>query len=155
MKNYVSGYSLTGNISHAVLFLFSDGTNKVYMYVPFSIDANAKSADVVDLTSTSAPTNSLSSYSSSSGSSLSAFNFFDNTDYNQWYTSVVGTSTILISKFIYKVSTALNASDSGNLATTITVLKFEDTVGSTGNKLCYASLTTGNVNLSTYSSKHI
>ena len=153
MNSYVTGYSLTGNISHAVLFLFSDGTNKVYMYVPFSTNADAKSADAVDLTSTSAPTNSLSSYSS--GSSLSAFNFFDNTDYNQWYTSVVGTSTILISKFIYKVSTALNASDSGNLATTITGLKFEDTVGSTGNKLCYASLTTGNVNLSTHSSKHI
>ncbi len=155
LNSYVSGYSMTGSISHAVLFQFSDGTNNVYVYVPFTTTGVTTNADVVDLTSTSSyvPSNSISSYSSSS--SLSAFNFFDTTEYNQWYTSVVGTSTILISKFVYKVSSALTAVDTGSLATTITNLKFEDTVGSTGNKLCYASLTTGNVNKLLFSSKHI
>jgi len=155
LNSYVSGYSMTGSISHAVLFQFSDATSNVYVYVPFTNSGNSIDLDVVDLTSSSSyvPKNALSSYSSSS--SLSAFNFFDTTEYNQWYTSVVGTNTILISKFVYKVSSTLSASDTAGLATTITNLKFEDTVGNTGNKLCYASLTTGNVNVYTYSSKLI
>jgi len=59
--------------------------------------------------------NSIDSIPPSTSIVLSAFNFFDKTDFNQWYTSVSGTSTLLVSNFIFKI-TAANGLGSGGAA---------------------------------------
>jgi len=84
-------------------------------------------------------------------SALSAFNFFDMTDYNQWYTIVSGTSapatTLLMSKFIYRITSTTSATTptSSTLATAIAAVGYSASNAlATGDKLCYASFAQGN-----------
>jgi hypothetical protein len=103
------------------------------------------SPDVVDLISGLAPSNSLANFND--GSSLSAFNFFDLTDYNQWYTTVfMNQNTLLVSKFIYRVSTMptpTSSSTSGTAGYNLNQLIPPAFQSATyGNKLCYASTET-------------
>jgi len=145
----VSGYTTTPTT--VALFQFNSGSNIVYIYIPFiASSAHAPNVDVVDLTSTSsyAPSTTLSSFNGNSA--LSAFNFFDLTDYNQWYTVVSATSapatTVLVSKFVYQISSVSSATTAAStLASTISGLSFLSTnAASTGDKLCYASFSQGN-----------
>lgn len=64
MLTYVTGYAFTGSINHVALFVFSDGTNNVYVYVPFTTGGATTDADLVDLTSSNSllASNSLNSY---------------------------------------------------------------------------------------------
>ena len=124
---------------------FASGSSNVFVYIPIIIGPVApnNNADVVDLTLTSLVSNSI--YNLADGSSLSPFNFFDMTDYNQWYTAVNGPNTVLTNKFIYAVS---NTTFAGAVAiaaapaSTLTAITFN--VATTGDKLCYASPSFGN-----------
>ena len=79
------------------------------------------------------------------GSALSTLNFLDQTIYNQWYTAVSGSNTVLISNFIYTVTSTSTAGTTESAITTTMVGMNWDVTG-TGDKLCYAStITTGNV----------
>ena len=80
---------------------FSLGANNVFVYIPFVSTTSNTNPDIVHLTS-SLVSNSIFNWGNSS--SMAPFNFLDATDYNQWYTAVTGTNTVLISKFIYAVS---------------------------------------------------
>lgn len=123
----------------------------VYVYVPFTTSDCGSKADCVDLANSRVPSNTLQSYAGQT--ILSPFNFFQNTDYNQWYTAVdsANSNTVLVSKFVYKIASAPSGS----------VDAIEATFGGlswnygTGDKLCYASLTAGNVNNDLFSSKPI
>jgi hypothetical protein len=137
----VTGYNIT--ITDAYIFQFTSGASNVYLYIPVTKDASLTSVDLVDLTSGLAPSNSLANFGDSS--SLSAFNFFDLTDYNQWYTTVIGLNTLLASKFIYRVANIPNTLINGTASTNLQALSFTQT-SSYGDKLCYASTeTNGNV----------
>jgi hypothetical protein len=102
--------------------------------------------DLVDLTNSAGqlPSNTLQSFNGNGA--LSAFNFFDNTDFNQWYTSVVGLNTVLVSKFVYNIASTSAAATSASATTTaFTAINWQGAIATTGDKLCYASLSTGNV----------
>lgn len=129
-----------------MLFQTASGTNSVYVYIPFTTVVSTTNANLVDLTSTAAPTNTISSWNGNGA--LSAFNFFDMTDYNQWYSITSGTSTALISKFIYAVASDSNA-NAALTAPASTLIgnqaAWTAAVSTTGDKLCYASTSNGNV----------
>jgi len=163
VTGYVTGYNnVNTTIAAVALFQFTSGSNMVYVYVPFSSKSissnptasNNLSPDLIDLTNSYSllSSNSLSSFNSNQ--TLTAFNFLDNTDYNQWYTSVIGTSTILISKFVYNINSVSTASSTSGI-TALSTLDFGSTVTTTGDKLCYASISMGNVIVFLVSSKPI
>ena len=145
----MTGYGTNPTSAVVILFQTSSGTNSIYLYIPFTTTASTTNANLVDLTSTAAPTNTLSTWDGAGA--LSAFNFFDMTDYNQWYSITSGTSTVLISKFIYRVASDANALGSANAqpapasALTASLSAFTTAASTTGNKLCYASTSNGNV----------
>lgn len=89
------------------MFKFSDGTNTVYVYIPVTTTADAKNNhDFIDLQQIG---EALGSFSIGSGStSLNIFNIFNKNDYNQWYTAVTGTTSILVSSFVYRIKSASN-----------------------------------------------
>lgn len=149
--SFVSGYSTTLTAAALFQFVNSTGTESVYVYVPFVTGKPASSntfVDLVDLTTAGSqiqlPSNTLQNLNVNSP--LSAFNFFDNTDFNQWYTSVSGTNTVLVSKFVYNINSISGASgsNSSGLTTPFLAIPWNSTISSTGDKLCYASLSTGN-----------
>ena len=150
---FVTGYASPA-VSAAVVFLFTSGSNNLFIYIPFTTGAISSNlnVDVVDLTSTSAPMNSLEGWAASGGS-LSAFNFFDYTDYNQFYTQVIGSDTVLVSKFVYKVTAITAATSTQNApASTLTGLTFTTaTAAATGDKLCYAATSNGIVHFFLFS----
>lgn len=162
-KSIVTGYNINAayySIFAAYIFQFTSGSNNVYLWIPITLSSapsnnSFNSVDVVDLTSNTAPGNNLAYFTNTS--SLSAFNFFDLTDYNQWYTTVIGTNTLLVSKFIYRVGTYATVTSSSTAATNLLNLNISSAQsGSYGNKLCYASTdTTQNVLHQSFSSKHI
>jgi hypothetical protein len=130
------------------VFQFSDGTNNIYLYVPFTTSGSSDNAAVVDLTSTAAP----SAYSALknfqiTNSSLTAFNILQRTELNQFYTSVVGKNTLLVSNFIFKVASTSTALPSqGTASISMAAIGTWDAQGAiVGNKLCYASTSNGNV----------
>lgn len=86
---------ITSKQGAALILQFGDASNTVYVYIPVvtTLDNTNTDITVVD---------SFTSFAV--GSSLSALNFLDQTIYNQWYTVVSGTNTVLISNFIYKVA---------------------------------------------------
>jgi len=157
----VTGYNIPAtsgiSISAAYVFQFTSGVSNVsnvYLWIPVTTSPvpttySLSSPDVVDLISGLAPSNSLANFND--GSSLSAFNFFDLTDYNQWYTTVfMNQNTLLVSKFIYRVSTMptpTSSSTSGTAGYNLNQLIPPAFQSATyGNKLCYASTeTTQNV----------
>ena len=127
-------------IDAAAVFLFNSGANNVYVYIPFTQTLYPDNADVVDLTSAKAPSNSLSSWTGIG--TLTPFNFFDQTDFNQWFTVVVGTNTVLISKFVYSISnTGAAASTPYGPAISLVSKGWTTAVRSTGDKLCYSNVT--------------
>ena len=94
-------------IDAAAVFLFNSGIHNVYVYIPFTTIISPTYPDLLNLTSPQAPSNSLDGWDGNGP--LSPFNFFDNTDYNQWYTAVTGTNTVLVSKFVYRITSTTNA----------------------------------------------
>lgn len=108
------------------------------MYIPVTDTADPTNHDVTTV-------DSFSSFAIPA--SLSALNFLDQTIYNQWYTVVVGTTTVLVSNFIYKVSSIATAEAAAStLAGTVAGIDWNAAIAGTGDKLCYAStITTGNV----------
>ena len=109
---FVSGYATPNiTISAAAVFLFNSGIHNVYVYIPFTSTSNNTYSDLIDLTSSLAPSNSLAGWDGNGA--LSPFNFFDNTDNNQWYTAATGTNTVLISKFVYAIASTANANIGG------------------------------------------
>ena len=136
---FVTGYPSNPLIAAAAVFQFTSGVNNVFVYIPFTITSSTTNPDVVDLTVASAPSNSLSTWTGSAP--LSPFNFFDLTDYNQFYTAVIGSNTVLISKFVYAVSSVSTAQSLAYTpASTLTNLGWNTAVvASTGSKLCYGS----------------
>ena len=141
---FVTGY--TTSYSSAATFEFVSGNNKVYVFIPFTTNAPTNAnLDVVDLTAASAPPNNLANWNGNGV--LSPFNFFDMTDYNQWYSTVIGTSTVLISNFIYRITNDNNAATTQAApASTLTALAWTTAItAATGDKLCYASISNGNV----------
>ena len=89
--------------------------------------------------------NSLAGWDGSG--TLSPFNFFDYTDYNQWYTQVMGTDTALVSNFVYRITSVAAASTTAKAtSTSLNALAFSTaTAATTGDKLSYASPSNGNV----------
>lgn len=148
----VSGYNFNTtytSIFAAYIFKFTSNSNNVYLWIPITTSLTPannsyNSPDVVDLTSSKAPSNSLNTFTNTS--SLASFNYFDLTDYNQWYTTVIGLNTLLVSKFIYKVASYATTSSSSTVATSLLGLGLSTAQSLYyGNKLCYASTdTTGN-----------
>ena len=107
---FVTNYATPAiTISAAAVFLFNSGIHNVYVYIPFTTP-DPTNPDIVDLTSSLAPSNSLAGWDGNGA--LSPFNFFDSTDYNQWYTATTGTTTVLISKFVYATTNVTNANPS-------------------------------------------
>jgi hypothetical protein len=87
----------------AVLFKFTSGTTNVYVFVPFiTASSSPISAYEIDLSSNLVPSNTLKDFNGNSA--LSAFNFLDLTTYNQWYSAFVGSDTVLVSTFVYKIN---------------------------------------------------
>lgn len=127
----------------AHIIKFSDGTNNVYVYIPTTTSAIPNTDQTgIDLTKTSAPSNSL--YSFTGMGALSPFNLIDMTDLNQFYTITTATNTLLVNKFYYKVTTGPTQSGT-NLYTEMNGKSWSSNY-KTGDKLCYASTeTTGNV----------
>ena len=153
----VSGYKLStgASVSAGAIFKFASGISTVYVYVPFTastFSTTSTSGDWIDLTKsyTYLPSTSLAGFTTSQP--LSLFNILISTDYNQWYTSVVGNTTILISKFVYNINSVSTATPS-SLGTAILAAGFDGAIGTTGDKLCYASILTGNVPMVLASSK--
>lgn len=106
VKSFYAGTGVT--IDAAAVFKFVSGSYTTYIYIGFTTSGQFSNANMVDLTSSKAPANTLKSFDGSG--SLSVFNFFDQTDYNQWYSQTVGTATtILVNKFIYGISSIANA----------------------------------------------
>lgn len=110
---FVSGYgtrSPTANVAvtpeAAFTFKFSDGTRNVYVYIPVTTTGNAKNPDMVDLTASGGAVGSF--VIGATPTPLTSFNMLDQTDYNLWYTAVSGFDTILVSNFIYKISSTSN-----------------------------------------------
>lgn len=138
-RAFVTGYTVDPTIAAAAVFQFTSGVNNVYVYIPFTTTTTTTNPSVVDLTLASAPSNSLNTWSGTAA--LSPFNFFDLTDYNQFYTAVIGTDTVLISSFVYAVSSVGTAQSSAYApASTLTGLSWTTAVvASTGSKLCYGS----------------
>ena len=98
-----------------------------------------------------APSNALKDFTADNDS-IAAFNFFVMTDYNQWYTMTSGDSTtVLVSKFVYKITSIDNATVREQIASDLEGLILDST---TADKLCYASITTGNVIFLRFSSRH-
>jgi len=101
----------------------------------------------MDLTKSSS--NAINSFSTS-GRALSAFNFLDQIDINIFYTSTVGSATILVSYFVFKVG-VLPTADAAALTTPFSVVTTTDWNGALatyGDKIGHAStFTTGIVNL--------
>ena len=134
--SFVTGYSVATTIDAAAVFLFSSGSNNVYVYIPFTTAAvtvtDNTNPNIVDLTATSAPSNSLSSWDGNGA--LTPFNFLIQTDYNQWYTASINSDTVLISNFVYKISSVNNANPSAIApASTLTSLSWSAAViASTG-----------------------
>lgn len=138
-KDLVTGYSALGTFTPATsyIFEFKNGSNIVYVWIPIVTTGESKNPDLIDLTSSSAPSNSINTITITN-TPLTPFNFFDQTDYNQWYTSVVGTKTLLASKFMYKVTTAPADLIIGSLQDDINI-DWNAGAATYGNKLCYAS----------------
>ncbi len=128
----------------ALILQFSDTANTLYMYIPV-IDAATLGSDKVNPDITTV--DSFTSFDTSS--TLSTLNFLDQTIYNQWYTVAVGSNTVLVSNFIYKVSSIANAqATQGAASLAMTGIDWASAITSTGDKLCYASInTTGNVSI--------
>jgi hypothetical protein len=168
-KSFVNGYGFkfsTTNTTYAVtpdaayLFQFSDGTNIVYVYIPVTTTGNIYNPDVVDLTAAGGAVANFVVPSSGSAVPLTPFNMVNENTYNQWYTSNVGTSSILVSNFIYKVPAANVAAAITNQAawqvTMLTNTNWNTALATNSAKLCYAStITTGNVSIILSSSKRI
>lgn len=121
--NFVNGYGFkfsTTNTTYAAtlagayLFKFSDGTNIVYVYIPVTTSGSIYNPDVVDLTAAGGAIAKFVIPSAGSAVPLTPFNMVNENTYNQWYTSNVGTSSILVSNFIYKVPAANVAAASTN-----------------------------------------
>ena len=153
----VTGYN-GATTDFATIFEFVSGANKVYVYIPFITNAqNISNPYIVDLQAATAPSNSLHNWDGTGG--LNIFNFFDMTDYNQWYSITNGTQTVLINRFIYYIPTTpgtltLTSGTSANANLNNVGFTSAD-AAITGQKLCYGSSTTGNVHIFIYSSKHI
>ena len=147
-------------LAGAYLFQFSDGTNNVYVYIPVTTNGSIYNPDLVDLTTAGGALAGFVIPSSGSAVPLTPFNMVNELTYNQFYTSNVGTSSILVSNFIYKVAAANVAAASSTEAawqtTMLTSTNWNTALASNSAKLCYAStLTTGNVPCILSSSKHI
>ena len=127
-------------ITAAAVFLFNSGANNVHVYIPFTNTQYPDNADVIDLTAANAPSNSLSSWNGLG--ILTPFNFFDQTDFNQWFTAVDGTNTVLISKFVYSIASTSNAAGAAYApSSTLTTIPWTPAiVRATGDKLCYSNV---------------
>jgi hypothetical protein len=159
VQSFVTGYgnratnasSYTATPNGAFIFKFSDSaSNTVYVYIPI-IDSTTTNAaalakiannpDTIDLTLLGG---SLSTFTYPTP--LSAFNFLDQNIYNLWYTAVSGSTTILVSSYIYRIGTAPAATTSTAQILTVSAIDWATVISSTGDKLCYAStITVGNV----------
>lgn len=108
------------------------------MYIPVTDTADTNNHDVTTV-------DSFSSFALPA--SLSTLNFLDQTLYNQWYTVAVGSNTVLVSNFVYKLSSISTAQAAASaLASTVAGIDWNAAIAGTGDKLCYASIiTTGNV----------
>lgn len=140
-KDLVTGYSTTGGavtVESSFIFEFSNGSNIVYVWIPVTTAGSKSNPDLIDLTDKNAPSNSINGQAFTNNP-LTPFNFFDQTDYNQWYTTVVGTKTLLASKFIYKLSTAPTPFPGSTAQTGIQGVNWDNGNTDYGNKLCYAS----------------
>ena len=110
--NYLSstfgGTTYALNIQGAAVFKFyqSSTAPTVFVYIPFTSTGSDSNLNVVDLTQTSKISNSLSHYDGNGA--LSAFNFFDTTNYNQWFVQNIGTEYVLVSRYIYKINSVAN-----------------------------------------------
>lgn len=103
ITDFVKGYGTRANsplapLQGAFIFKFTSGLNIVYVFVPVTTSITSNP----DLIATSPAAITSFAY----GNSLSAFNVLDQTDYNQWYSSTVGKTTILVSNFVYNIKTA-------------------------------------------------
>jgi hypothetical protein len=120
--------------------------------VPVIVSSSAtitNNPDVIDLTNTATlGSSSLNAFTYQLA--LSAFNFLDQNNYNLWYTAVSGTNTVLVSNYIYRITTTAAAGSSQDLAASLSVFTAPT------DKLCYAStITNGNVIILPFSSKPI
>ena len=110
---------------------------------------------MIDLAGLNSPVPSLSSFDGNGP--LSVFNFLDLTDYNLWYTMVKGNDIFLVSNFIYKITTDANAvtvaSSPAFALSSLGLSLNAATASATGDKLCYASSSTGNVPSDRFSSR--
>jgi hypothetical protein len=142
MTGFVTGYSTTP--ATVAVFQFVSGINNVYVWVPF-ITSTPTGVDVIDLTSTLAPANAIESFNGDGA--LSAFNLFDKTDFNLWYALTSGTNTVLASRFVYRITSVSNANAAlAGAASNLDGVGFSDAIAyATGEKLCYASRSNGNV----------
>lgn len=129
----------------AFVFTFTDGTNNVYVYIPVVTGDFKYNPDFVDLAQLGEALGSFSLASSPATVSLSVFNILNKNDYNQWYTAVRGTNTVLVSNFVYRIA-SVAGDTSEPVIDAIFGLTWNAVVATTGDKLCYAStFTTGNV----------
>lgn len=162
LTQFVNGYQASATPStftatYVALFQFSNTamTENVFIYIPFvtgmPLSTNTYT-DIVDLTTSGnqLPSNTLQSFSGMGA--LTPFNFFDNTDFNQWYTAAQNSggniSTVLISKFVYNINTVSGVSSTAStLTNTFNAIPWNSLIATTGDKLCYASFSTGNVYL--------
>jgi hypothetical protein len=141
----VTGYSTTGGAITAgssFIFEFTNGSNIVYVWIPVTIGGSKSNPDLIDLTDKNAPSNSIFGQAFTNNplnNPLTPFNFFDQTDYNQWYTTVVGSKTLLASKFMYKVSVLPTSLAGLTAEAVITTVNWDNGNTNYGNKLCYAS----------------
>jgi hypothetical protein len=128
----------------ALILQFGDTAgNTVYLYIPV-IDTAALGSDNINPDITTV--DSFTSFALPA--SLSALNFLDQTIYNQWYTVVVGSNTVLVSNFIYKVAALPSQTTQGAASSAMTAIGWANAISASGDKLCYAStITTGNVSI--------
>lgn len=108
VTNYQSSPAIT--IAGAAVFKYTStvSTTTVYVYIPVATTGSASNADVIDLTDAAkSPSHTFSRFDGN-GNLNSCFSFLNHNNYNQWYTQSSGTNVVLVSRYIYKVSSASN-----------------------------------------------
>lgn len=145
MTSFASGYRSTPSaitIAGAAVFKYvsSEISTAVYVYIPVTTAGAATNADVVDLTSAKGPSPSLASFDGN-GPLSSSFSFLNLNNYNQWYIQSASTKTVLVSRYVYKVTGVANLQTTASgAASELLASDFSaTTAASTGDKLCYAS----------------
>ena len=147
---FVTGYSTPMPVATAAYVMkFTSGLNTVYLLIPVTATiptAASYSEAVLDLRvgQPNVPYNAIYDFSVTS-SNFNAFNILDLTDYNLFYTATVGSNTLLVSNFVFIISSIAGATNTATFGD-ITTLNWDGAVPSTGDELCHAAqATTGNV----------